>query len=392
MSFYAGKYNGNTQCHITKGNTGTLTQMRGAPFSSTVFHTDIQYLTYDLYTSVTSYTRNLNYWSPYQYQLFYSSQRLISVPSAAVTKIKQGYAFMVLGNDDKPVNYISTNYASTSNIEKYGSILWLHNRVISGYVHFQLFVNEPTDDVDNWADGGEDDYKYIWLNSLTNTTDCKIIVFNFKYTGTFNQYPVKSGSEISLKSSQFKVAGIDLTALKYVNAKPTNSTDKRFYLNKGSTFQQVQLLNSTTPSGGLEIVSNNTKTEVSRGGKVILTTDDNGQKLSVKRANYKSGSKTTTSGSFKLNTYTVTTGNMCFVHFSTGAIAAGSTASMGDATYTHGFIFANGMDLCLNIVKSSGTTYYEVRLKTVSNQVYIYYTFAYYSATTTIKANFIELE
>ena len=224
MSFYLGTGGSGKIMHITKGSYAD-TAMQGGILPDTVFHSDLGYITYELYDAA-------NY-SPYWL-----------IPTAALTQIvnEKRLYFMI----------------------RYSAGIW--------YEWLQASSNAPSNIIWFTAPGGSMSYfpsmsyPYAYIGATTEAL--KVLVINIAESG-YIPTPT-SGNEVVLRAGDIIVKGVDLYDLKYINATPVNTSDIQFHCNSGA----MQLVNSAyTPPNNMSLRSNSSFTEIATDGKVIFTTN-----------------------------------------------------------------------------------------------------------------------
>lgn len=224
MSFYLGTGGSGKIMHITKGSYSD-TAMQGGILPDTVFHSDLGYITYEVYDA----TNYAPYWL---------------IPTIALTKIIT----------DKRLYFIL----------RYSAGVW--------YEWLAASSNAPSNIIWYAAPGGSASYlpslsyPYAYIGATTEAL--KVLVINIAESGYIPT--TTSGNEIILRSGDIIVKGVDFYDLKYINATPVNSTDTQFYCNSGV----MQLVNSAyTSPNNMSLKSNSSLTEISTEGKVIFTTN-----------------------------------------------------------------------------------------------------------------------
>ncbi len=266
MSFYTGKYNGKTQCHITKG-AHDISSMRGAPFSNTVFHTDINYLDYKIF-NLSNYT-SVN----------------TTLESASGDRAVKCYKIT-----GELSNYIFSSKYAWSIYDKYNGKIYHDTNFFT--LIYGVFTTETIPPVDSclWTDNPnkkitvnatkcatvsfpkqtyQDGYEWIVTDKNKNL---EIIVWGLKDTGTLSSlYSQDRTGEIRINKSMFNVGGYDVINMKYLSPNMLNTIDIK--LNNEGSGNSFQLINSISKNNSIEIISNSIKTEIKKGGHTILSSD-----------------------------------------------------------------------------------------------------------------------
>lgn len=224
MSFYLGQSTlGGKVMHIAK-NSHNKSEMQGGIILDTVFHSDLSYITYNMYPGVVSGS-------------------MVQAPTEFFTEIVT----------NKKLYFVIYKVAGvwqqslTPAINAPSNILW-YTAASGGTMSYYPSVSYP------WA-------------QLVSCEECYFVVINIAQSGYLE--PVKTDNELILRNGDIIVNSIDLFDLLYINANPINSEDISFNTNNG----QFQLINSTPANPGLmSILSNPSVTNIYNGTKLIFTT------------------------------------------------------------------------------------------------------------------------
>ena len=252
MSFYAGKNNGKSQCHITSGHH-TLNQMRGAPFKDTVFHTDVKYTGYRTYeftigSSLPMLSHDLvraglDYFSGYYYN---------PKNTGFISDIANGYAFMFTdgslsaGQNPKKINM--------------GLNCWFDSPVLFSNGNFYT-PNRGTDLPSSTSNK-------IFIEG-PNYGTLTLIVFDFKYDGSIRYPFYPTTNDIRFRGSPngtININGIDIVNQKFMKFGQLNTVDPYIDIDG----QKLQLVNYRPGTGGISIDTKDGDTVVKRGSKVII--------------------------------------------------------------------------------------------------------------------------
>lgn len=236
MSFYLGTGGSGKLMHITKGSHDK-TSMQGASLPDTVFHSDLNYITYDMYAAD-------------------------SIDDFVVSGIKRSTRCKI------PLAALNE-----INLNKWYFVIYK----VAGvwYQHLSTVANSPTSL--SWyptASSFEQAYypssAKLYADLMTADTVIEACYFVIiKNLTTLGYEPLtKPSTDVRVGNGDIVVKGIDLLDLRYISANPINSDDISFYSNSGL----MQLVNSTSASGAMSLISNSSKTEIAVGSKVIFTT------------------------------------------------------------------------------------------------------------------------
>ena len=263
MSFYTGKYNGKTQCHITSGSHNIQT-MRGGVNSATVFHTDVKYvritpakLIRHSYEYVHYLTRTVNgkvWYTEYHQRARYR------LPSNILSLIRAGYAFFVTSGD------YTTGQALKSNINSDTKL-----RIKTVFYDGTIQYDEEVISWDNGCDGycyEKNGYLYVHTNSHYVLT---LSVLDIKYNGYKDPMTSRFTNEVLINRYSFNVNGIDIAKLKYLSVSNKNSSDS--VVNTGTLFKggSFQLVNTKPTGSGIKFSCKpSTGTQVSVGGNIVI--------------------------------------------------------------------------------------------------------------------------
>ena len=284
MSFYTGRHrqtNGvyKKQCHITKGHHD-LNIMQGTPADDTVFHSDIQYLEYEMYDLADYKTSdkqlNNNFNLPGTDVSLYDIRNL---PNSVYEKItSQKYSWFIYNEGEKEIYDDYTFYVlskrSLFGVIKYytseDACLWAKsNADVFTSIEFDEFTNIP-------ATLPDPSYPYLVLDK--NKTLLKFVLIGLKSDGSLSPLNTYSGSDILINNTTFNVNGRNLLNIKYICPDRINNIDK-YMLNDGHTFQ---FINSNNIGSGIELVSNASGTHILKAGHKIITTDIGSTMLDIR--------------------------------------------------------------------------------------------------------------
>ena len=230
MSFYIGK-NPNPICHVT-ANPQDITVMRGDVMSDTVFHSNINYITFKEYTLTKIGTADLQVWTYYFLGTKYQT-RTCSI------------------YEDIPEmrNAIALNYA----FECTNTSL---PRGVLGPIRLWSDVTTGTSAYGNNAGYPSGTHPYLALPGGPDTI--KVFVFNFKVDGSIDPLAEDPTAEIFLKgtdggNAQFIVNGRDIGNLRYLNKIVMNANDAHIQWGSKSGSPDLLLTNESTAGGPIKI-------------------------------------------------------------------------------------------------------------------------------------------
>lgn len=274
MSFYTGNYQRNKICHITKGQHDIET-MRGAPFSDTVFHTDITYMDYKLF-DLSQYSTFSGTFNDTYLQEYVKSVKLYKIEGELYTHIfTNDMAWSLYDNVTHKIYHnpgffgirASSSYPQAySNLPATDSALWAHT---GNDVHD---FSVPGDDfcVKNVPkQGAVTGYPWLVTEAGRNLT---MIVWGATNSGTITPFTSQNrAGDILINRTTFLVGSYDILNMKYLSPSAINNAD--LDMDNEGTNNDFQLVNSVPRSGGIEIVTNSDETYITNGGSKILTTN-----------------------------------------------------------------------------------------------------------------------
>ena len=342
MSFYVGKPNNKSLCHVTNGNHNIST-MRGAPFADTVFHSDMNYIQYEEYTLGNGIATTVSVWEKCGNLHYYGATK--KIPYAAYAKMKAGYAYMIL---DSGGNFSFSGFTGGGTYaEDYcsvGSGCWevspcWQTKTSSSLGLLPVYAPSQNKKL-TWSVMGTKITQYLYYEGKNNPTT--IIIFNFKYDGTFIPYP-RPGNDVYINRSNFKVNGVNILNFKYVNFNVINNSDAvakitypqagycaipngyfcdKYVVTDAAYTINMQLINSRAKGAGVEIVSKPGVSYIARGGKKIISSEFGAQHLYIMgfQRNGTAGFAASGTGERRLGPYTTALplGGIAMVHFNAG--------------------------------------------------------------------------
>ena len=251
MSLFIGHKNDNTPLlHITS-DTRDISGLKTNPIDTSVFHSDLDYLSYTVYTPImTTFIPDTIFRSSY-----YPGGLVVEMPPGFYTKFSN-YTnrcyFILLNDSDSGLNINHYNIGSRPPAYIPPQIAW-----------FSFIPNANTN---NGLYKGELQYptstnKYGYINTKVNTTNVKIIVTNYADSVIIDKY--KTNNKIDITNSTFSIGGIDIASYPYITRFILNDIDTSIVLN-GETYQ----LCNTNSSGTFELISN-PNIQLTVGNKVI---------------------------------------------------------------------------------------------------------------------------
>ncbi len=325
MSFYTGKYNGSFKCHITKGAHDIVT-MRGAPFSNTIFHTDIKYMDY-LISDVGYPNETISaegYPNAYGWTL----------TNEIKYYLKQGYAYM------------------------------MYDKSLKTLVNTAFIVEVPGNRNDTSLIDTVTQSEFEITVNINRIDECKLYggsngsLYAFVFYGVDrygNTRAIRSQDrtgEIKINRNQFTVGDYDVLNFPYINPSYLNNVD--YYYKSTLNKFGAQFINSVPKNPGLQLISKGGETTIKAGGQVVISTNggNTGLNNSGKIPVYKfpvlrltlDGSALSVSHTFKISDRIFNNGDVMlitmfgdnFTHWSTGDIM--SAANMSIIQYQEGDI------------------------------------------------------
>ena len=254
MSLFLGKDNSNNPImHISSG-TSTIDTLKGPPMTNTTFHSDITYLSYKVFTPISSYFIPNTSASSTTY---YTGGLAIEMSNEfyAMFSVYPNRLYIILLDDsDNGLNNASLPWAGRTALDYPAQCSW--------------FSTPPVASTNDGRYEGETQNpsytnRYGYINTQLNTSNIKLIVTNYSWEGTLFNY--KTSNAISVSASGLIIGGIDITNYPYISRHIINSVDSSINLN-GDMFQLV----NTNSSGNFSISSSPNIT-LSINNKVIAT-------------------------------------------------------------------------------------------------------------------------
>lgn len=239
MSFYLGTGGSGKIMHITKGSY-TDTAMQGGVLPDTVFHSDLGYITYELFTGPISTV-----------SIYIGTGSFMEVPISCIELLMSNRLYFLFTKNTSGVWVEYTNPTQNAS----SAIIWYNSdRTASS--------NYPTTVC-----------RFIYVYPVV--LDFYIAVVNINRTTGYIPIPTSS-TDIIVRSGDIIVKGVDLYDLKYINSSQVNSEDILVTVNSGT----IQLVNSSpAPFNNMSIVSNPSYTKIFNGTKPIWDTTINRDKL-----------------------------------------------------------------------------------------------------------------
>jgi len=258
MSFYAGKYNGKSQCHITQGSH-SISKMRGAPGPGTVFHSDCKYLDYKVYTLTPASNSVLNNTGVTEYHgygypdvpcsAFYLSNEIINYIS------NKNHAFGVYdlsGYQTDHTGDLSLKIAPHIYPDFQG--IWFSPTAVTATV--------ARDDLSNSPDGK----RYL----IAKRGNKRLIIWGINVNGTFQPLTNQNRSgAIYINRTNFKIGSSNIYDIKHLSPVIYNISDITIR-ESVNTANKSQLVGSTNRGSGLTISSKVGRTYIKKGDNLIL--------------------------------------------------------------------------------------------------------------------------
>lgn len=279
MSIFLGKNNGNPLCHITSG-VNTLAELKGSPRSNTIFHSDLQYIEYKLYTCTFQkgnvFFREEGYrmidYTYFLYQRCYlGSASLYSIPSEALTAISNGQAFIILVNGvargtfapkGQPLYYTNGNGVRSKSVPYTMAFNYFFDTTAGTLVNNIWWIEDS-----HWSWYPTSTFKYLALMNVSAGDAVEIVVANFSINGFVN--PTNFSGSITLNSSTLQFGSTRLEQLKHLSFTTINSIDRVIDLG-GFSGYSPQLIGSISSTGITSIVSNPNYIKLMVNGKYLV--------------------------------------------------------------------------------------------------------------------------
>lgn len=247
MSFYLG--GSNKILHITK-DTQSAATLNGPAIASTVFHSDLNYLTIDTVYSSTIYSGVI----PGYGATPYSTYSRFTVDSA--TKLLMGtYIWFVIAANGEVVKHALNTNAWGANPTS--STYPLTSGWVDGGTTYQVILFE-------FNNGVQGKFLTKGLGPAYNGI-CYVCITNILASGSVSPIP-KLADSISINNGSLIVKGVNFLDHKYVSTAVVNDTDIVGNLDSGS----FQILNSTASTGSISLYSNSVSSGIKQNGKIHI--------------------------------------------------------------------------------------------------------------------------
>lgn len=247
MSFYLG--GNNKLLHITKGMQSATT-LDGPAIASTVFHSDLNYLTVDTVYTSTIYSGVI----PGYGATAYSTYSRFTVDSTTKALMGTYVWFVIAANGEVVKHALNTN-------------AWGANPTSSTYPLTSGWVDNGTTYqaiLFEFNNGVAGKFLTKGLGSAYNGT-CYVCVTNILASGSVVAIP-KTASSIIVDNGNLIVKGVNFLDHKYVSTAVINGTDIIGRLDSGS----FQVLNSVASAESIELYSNSVSSGIRQNGKVHI--------------------------------------------------------------------------------------------------------------------------
>jgi len=269
MSLFIGKDNSSDNImHITKDET-SLAGMKNGSISSTIFHSDFEYLIHCEYEALD-----------YQFKPAYDVDYNSGYPSATIIDFGEEFADKVADGHTFLIEVGSEIYFQIAGDWR------LHDQVD---LEREIY---PTEWYASVSDGQNSSRSFtptdtkkcvlIWYTSSSDT-QFKAYVLNLNTTTAELIYPSFTSDEVVVNSNELTVRGIDLPNLRYVSTEVINGVD----LERSTHNLNLQFINSVPSSGSITLQSEaEGNTKVKKGTKTIFTTEFGINKLRLDGVEY----------------------------------------------------------------------------------------------------------
>lgn len=251
MSLFIGKNNDGTPLvHITS-DTREASSLKTAPIGTSVFHSDLGYLSYTVYSPImTTFIPDYKVSSSY-----YPGGLVIEMPAEFYAKFSvytNRCYFILLDDSDSGLNVYHYNLGTKPPNDLPPQIAWYS------------FI--PTATTNNGLYEGELPYptsvnRYGYINTKVNTANVKLIVTNYADATIIEKN--KTSNSISISNESFTVGGVDISRYPYITRHIINNIDTSIVLNN----EVYQLCNSNS-TGSFALISN-PNIQLKVGDKVI---------------------------------------------------------------------------------------------------------------------------
>lgn len=249
MSFYIGKDSQNTSVlHIT-GDTESESTLKNGIVTSTVFHSDLTYLSFEEFSPIAIYPKG---------STSYSGR---TTPGGNMCLFDAAF-YNNFSSNPRRMFFMSVEGASYITPILTGT--YIRNFIYS--VHWYSTSNpdfSSASGVYDSLDYPTSIYKYAFIMSFSTNIQC--IVSNYTDGGFITSPTV--GNSISLSNTQILIKGVDIRTYKYLSIGTINAIDPTISIN-GNTYQRV---NSVYKYGATSIYSNGSSVGgISVGGVPIF--------------------------------------------------------------------------------------------------------------------------
>lgn len=305
MSFYVGN-NPDPLLHVTTG-THDIGTMRGPINNDTIVHSDIDYITYDLYTF--NYNWELQHHWTDNPMLFsgtgptvglfgsvrsstgYYSGALYtatnpSEEAACVSAIENGYQYIVIDNDRSEIvffgetepqyffNHYTSSYEWVDREGYYGWREYSTKEASDNYVSrpiasstrrcFSLYGTMYAYVDSDPYNASTDPRNGLFPPARDYPTSVTIAVLNLKRDGTVTR-PAFTG-EVRINNNEIHVNGYNFSTLRLLNIKNVNNVDPIFPIGNST----LQFVNRHGYNGSVSLVSRQGLTQITVGGNTVI--------------------------------------------------------------------------------------------------------------------------
>lgn len=263
MSLYIGEdVNGNNVLHVTKGST-SASDMRTGILDSTIFHSDMKFLTYkefEVTVSITPYyCRASRLVPPYipMHTIDYSH-----MPSEAVSLLRAGHLFVLVDSTYQQVG-IAEGRVIGENL--YGCLP--KHDIGSVFYRIPSVINNADQKCYDFTSTYDDPRVYgLGVFGNFSTTPTKILIFNLKINGEYVPSYSYSNTAIVVNKDSFNIKGVDFSSIRYLQSAPYTGS-RRVTSKFGGSLYEVNR-DATLP--GFTLTTSNSNTIIKVGNNVVL--------------------------------------------------------------------------------------------------------------------------
>jgi len=249
MSLFLGKdTNGNNILHITSEVTEQALMKSPDSIPASCFHSSMKYLTYNK----------------------------IDIPTISGTLTYNGFNGALLYSKDETGYFIHFNSSLISNIvtNKLVFLVLLGDYIVANGSSIitdnaKIVFTDSTSKGANKASNVSESNPYMFIATALSVSSCSILLLNVKSDTGYVPPSIDISKGIVLNSNQFIINNINLLDFKYISNVKINNVDRVATTLNGD----IQLINSSSPSGNLTLESNSNYSRIASNSNTIFTSE-----------------------------------------------------------------------------------------------------------------------